>query len=146
MASIRKEFTLEASPDTVWDAVRDVGALHTRLVPGFVTDCRLEGGARVVTFGNGVVARELIVDLDERGRRIAWAAVGTAMTHHNASLQLFADGPRTRAVWIADLLPNEMAPAIAGMIDMGAQAMQRALGAKSRADGLFGIRTKAAPG
>ena len=48
-------------------AVRDIGALHTRLVPGFVTDVKLEPGARVVTFGNGTVAREVIVQ--HRGRR-----------------------------------------------------------------------------
>ena len=50
MASIREEMVIDASPDAVWDALRDVGALHTRLVPGFVTDTRLEPGARVVTF------------------------------------------------------------------------------------------------
>jgi hypothetical protein len=44
--------------------------LHTRLVPGFVVDVRLEPGARVVTFGNGSVVTELIVDLDEGGRRL----------------------------------------------------------------------------
>jgi hypothetical protein len=66
MASIRKEILLDARPEEVWDAVRDIGALHTRLVPGFVTDTRLEEGARIVTFGNGMVVRELIVDLDDQ--------------------------------------------------------------------------------
>jgi hypothetical protein len=42
MASIRKEIVTAAKPQAVWDAVRDVGALHTRLVPGFVVDTRLE--------------------------------------------------------------------------------------------------------
>jgi hypothetical protein len=41
-------------------------------VPGFVTDTRLEDGARVVTFGNGMVARELIVDLDDSAYRMSW--------------------------------------------------------------------------
>jgi polyketide cyclase/dehydrase/lipid transport protein len=72
MASIRKEILIKARPEDVWAAVRDVGALHTRLVPGFVVDTRLEQGARVVTFGNGMVARELIVDLDDEARRLAW--------------------------------------------------------------------------
>ena len=102
----------------VWDALLDIGAIHTRLAPGFVTDVRLEEGARVVTFGNGLVARELLVDLDEARRRVVWSAVGTKMTHHNASAQVFEEGPhRCRFVWIADLLPNELAPDIAGMID-----------------------------
>jgi hypothetical protein len=97
-------------------------------VPGFVVDCRLEGDARIVTFANGVVARELIVDLDDAARRHAWSAAGGWLTHHNASLQVFAEGAdRSRVVWIADLLPNEMAGPIAAMIDQGVSAMKRTL-------------------
>jgi carbon monoxide dehydrogenase subunit G len=128
MASIRKEISIEARPEQVWDAIRDVGALHTRLVAGFVTDCRLEGDARVVTFANGVVARELIVDLDDGARRLAWSARGGRLTHHNASVQVFPEGAeRSLIVWIADLLPNEMAPAIDGMIGQGLAAMKKTL-------------------
>ncbi len=54
MASIRKEVQINARPEKVWDALRDVGALHTRLVPGFVVNTRMDGNARVVTFGNGM--------------------------------------------------------------------------------------------
>ena len=127
MASIRREISINASPEHVWSAVRDVGALHTRLVPGFVVDTKLEDGARMVTFGNGSVARELIVDVDDDARRIAWAAVGTGMTHHNASFQLFAENGRSRGVWIADLLPHELAPQIAGMIEQGLSVMKRTM-------------------
>ena len=96
----------------VWDALADVGALHTRLAPGFVTDCRLEPGARVVTFANGLVARELIVDVDADRRRVAWSVVGGRLSHHNASAQVFDEGGgATRFVWIADFLPDEHAPA-----------------------------------
>jgi carbon monoxide dehydrogenase subunit G len=128
MASIRREIQLEVPPDKVWDALRDVGAIHHRLAPGFVTDVRLEPGARVVTFGNGVVARELIVDVDDEARRLVWSVVGGMMTHHNASAQVFADGQeRCRFVWIADLLPDEVAPAIAQMIDQGIAVIKQTL-------------------
>ena len=128
MASVHCEIVIERRPAEVWDALADVGALHTRLAPGFVTDCRLEPGARVVTFANGMVARELIVDIDDGDRRLVWAAVGRRLTHHNASVQVFGDGPaRSRVVWIADLLPNELAPAIAAMIDQGMAAMKKTL-------------------
>jgi carbon monoxide dehydrogenase subunit G len=120
MASIRREVQIAAHPETAWDALRDVGALHTRLAPGFVADTRLEDGARIVTFGNGMVVKELIVDVDDAARRVAWSAVGGSMTHHNASAQVFPDGAKgCRFVWIADLLPNEVAPAIAAMIEQG---------------------------
>ena len=128
MASIRKEIPLESSAENVWAAVRDVGALHHRLVPGFVVDTRLEEGARIVTFGNGMVVRELIVDLDCESRRLAWSARGGRLTHHNASVQVFADGTRRcRLVWIADLLPNELAGEIRAMIDQAAAVMKKTL-------------------
>jgi hypothetical protein len=95
MASIRKEILVDNRPERVWDALRDVGALPTRVVPGFVTDTRLEEGARIVTFGNGMVVRELIVDVDDEARRVVWSAVGSPFTHHNASVQV-ASGPPFR--------------------------------------------------
>jgi carbon monoxide dehydrogenase subunit G len=131
MASIHKEIRIAAPIETVWDALRDVGALHTRLAPGFVTDTRMEDGARVVTFGNGAVARELIVDVNDEARRVAWAVVGGRMTHHNASAQLFADNGGTRFVWVADLLPNEIAPAIAAMMQQGLEVIKRTLELRS---------------
>jgi carbon monoxide dehydrogenase subunit G len=127
MASIRKDIPIDAAPADVWAALRDVGALHTRLVPGFVTDTRMDGDARIVTFANGMVARELIVTIDDAERRLVWAATGGVLTHHNASAQVFADGDRTRLTWIADLKPDAAAPAIRAMIEQGASAMQRAL-------------------
>src|SRR6266540_7484438 len=128
MASIHREILVEARAQDIWEAIRDVGAVHTRLAPGFVVDTRLEEGARIVTFGNGLVARELIVDIDDEARRLVWAVVGGRMTHHNASLQVFADGTgRSRVVWIADLLPNELAGYIAGMIDQGMAVMKKTL-------------------
>ena len=134
MASIRKEVLLDAPAAAVWDAARDIGALHTRLVPGFVTDTRVEDGARVVTFANGMVARELIVDVDDAVRRIAWAAVDTPMSHYNASFQVFAEGAGARGVWIADLLPHEHADMVAGMMEQGLAAMRRAF-ARPQAQG-----------
>src|SRR5260370_12101181 len=118
MASIRKEILTNARPDDVWDALRDIGALHTRLVPGFVTDTCLEPGARVVTFGNGIVVRELIVTVDDDERRVVWSTVGGSMTHHNASAQVFFDAKGlTKVVWIADLLPDEAAAALGARME-----------------------------
>lgn len=128
MASIRKEVRIDARPETAWAALRDVGALHTRLVPGFVTDVRLEEGARIVTFGNGMVARELIVDVDDEARRVVWSVVGGIMTHHNGAAQVFPDGAAgCRFVWVADLLPNQVAPTIAAMMEQGITVIKATL-------------------
>jgi len=128
MASIRREIVIEAGAGAVWAAVRDIGSIHKRLCPGFVVDTVLEEGARLVTFGNGMVVREVIIDLDDAARRLVWSARSERLTHHNASMQVFTetDG-RCRAVWIADLLPNEAAVPVAAMIDQGMAAMKKTL-------------------
>jgi hypothetical protein len=135
MATIQKEIAIERSKEFVWDAIRDVGAIHKRLVPGFVVDCQLEGDWRTVTFANGMVVRELIVAIDDKTCRHAWSARGAPLTHHNASVQIFADGnDKCRVVWIADLMPNEVAETIAEMIQQGLSKMKRTLEASPAAD------------
>jgi carbon monoxide dehydrogenase subunit G len=127
MASIHKDIPIDAHPDAVWAAVRDFGALD-RLAPGFVRDVRLEGDARIVTFANGMVAREVLVDCDDTRRRLVYAVISERVTHYSASVQVAADGEaRTRLSWIVDLLPHEMAAYVDGQMDQAALAMQRAL-------------------
>jgi len=128
MGSIRKEILTKAGIDAVWSAIRDVGALHTRLVPGFVTDTRLEPGVRIVTFGNGMVLREPIVAVDDKARRLVWSAEGGPFTHYNASLQVFPEnGGATRVVWIADFLPNEVASNQQAAMETALQIMKTTL-------------------
>ena len=132
MASVRKEIVTSAAPHRVWDAIRDVGALHTRLVPGFVVDTRLEPGARVVTFGNGMVIKEPIVTVDDEERRLVWGAEGGPLTHYNASVQVFAEGTGSRVVWIADFLPDDAAAMVGPMIEQGLAVMKKTLNAGER--------------
>ncbi|WGR94089.1 SRPBCC family protein [Bradyrhizobium sp. ISRA443] len=133
MASIHKDIPIDAPADHVWDALRDFGALHTRLVPGFVTDTALDGDARIVSFANGTVACELLVDCDDARLRLVYAVVSERLKQHSASVQVFAEGEgRSRVAWIVDLLPNEIAPYIASQMDQGALAMQTALAQSAR--------------
>ena len=126
MASIRREIAIDASADRVWDALRDWGALHVRLVPGFATDAQLDGEDRIVTFFNGSVLRERLVDLDEEARRLVWSVADPPYIHHNASAQVLADGAdRSVFVWVADFLPHELA-------DRAASLMEHALGVIKR--------------
>ena len=128
MATIRSELTTQAPANEVWSAVRDIGALHTRLVPGFVVDTRLEPGARIVTFVNGTVLREPIVTLDDEARRLVWTAEGGRARHYNAALAVseLADGS-TSVVWTADFLPDDLSAYFSRAIEAGMAAMQRAL-------------------
>jgi polyketide cyclase/dehydrase/lipid transport protein len=128
MASIRKEIVVEAPAGKVWDAVRDVGAVHTRLARGMVRDTRVDGDSRFVTFANGETVRERIVDVDDRSRRLAYAVVGWRTTHHHASFEVVPDGDsRSRVIWIADLLPDELASLVDGLMEQGSAAIKATL-------------------
>src|SRR5712672_164623 len=129
MASIHRDIAIDASAADVWAAVRDFGSLHRRLVPGFVLDAKLEGDTRIVTFANGTVARELLVDCDDARRRLVYAVVSERVKQHSASVQVVADGEaRSRLIWIVDVLPHEIAPYIDAQMDEAALAMQKAFG------------------
>jgi len=128
MATIRSELKTRAPASEVWSAVRDIGALHTRLVPGFVTDTKLEPGARIVTFVNGVTLREPIVSLDDDARRLVWTHEGGRAAHYNGALEVaeLADG-LTSVVWTADFLPDDISAYMSQAIEAGMAAMQRSL-------------------
>jgi uncharacterized protein YndB with AHSA1/START domain len=134
MASIRKEIRIAAPVDQVWDALKDVGALHTRLVPGFVKDTRLEGNTRVVTFGNDTVMREEIVSIDASRRRVSWAIVGQQFRHYNGAAWVEADPQGgSRFVWTADLLPDQFAEQVEQMMTAGIRVVKQTLEAAAMA-------------
>ena len=130
MATIRRKLETTASADDAWAVIRDVGALHTRLAPDFVADTKLEPGARVVTFANGMVVREPIVTIDDEARRLVWTAEGGRTTHYNAALEVMGrPGGGAVVVWTADFLPDDVKPQLAGLIEAGTRAMKRSLDA-----------------
>jgi uncharacterized protein YndB with AHSA1/START domain len=130
MATIRKEITLDARPEDVWDALRDFGRLHERLAPGFVVDAHVEGDTRVITFFNGAVAREQLVGIDDADRRLAYTVTESALglTHHNGAAQIVAHGDGgSRFVWTTDLLPDDRAPQVDGLMERGLAAVRDAM-------------------
>jgi carbon monoxide dehydrogenase subunit G len=132
MASIHKDVALDAPAADVWSAVRDFGALHTRLVPGFVLETKLDGDARIVSFANGTVANEQLVDCDDARQRLVYAVKSERVAQHSASVQVIPDGEgRCRLVWIVDVLPHAIAGYMAAPMDEATKAMQRAFPGRS---------------
>jgi len=128
MATIRIETTIAAAPEDVWEALRDFGALHTRLAPGFAVDTRLDGSDRLVTFFTGNVLRERLITSDDEARRLVWSVVDGPYEHHNGAAQVFAAGDgATRFVWTADLLPDAAAPRTRELMRRGAETIRQAL-------------------
>ena len=148
MASVHRELVLDAPPEAVWAAVRDVGAVHERLFPGYLTDARLEGPedgrgsggdvpTRVVTFASGLVVREHVVAVDDEHRRVAWTAVGGRAAHHHASMQVRPERTASgmagsRLVWSTDVLPDVLEPAVRALVDGGAAVLTKTFAAPSR--------------
>jgi carbon monoxide dehydrogenase subunit G len=129
MASIIREIVIDAPVADVWDAVADFGAVHRRFAPGFVTDVTLEPGARIVTFGDGTVVRELFLGRDDQRRRLAYSVRAERFTHHSASFQVDdVGGGKSRLTWTADVLPDEVAPFLSERMDAGLAVAKDVLG------------------
>jgi carbon monoxide dehydrogenase subunit G len=125
MATIRKEVVLDAPLIDTWAAFADFHAVDRRIATGFVVKSEPNEGGRTVTFASGIVANEQLVTIDHAAHRLSYTIKGGRMSHHNASFHLTAEGARTRVTWLADILPNELEPAIGGMLEEGCKAMQR---------------------
>ncbi len=140
MATLRQDVPLDADPAAVWDALRDFGALHERLVRGFVTACESDGRERVLTFFNGMVVTELLVGVDDEHRRLTYA-ITEGFAHYQGTAQVVADDAGCRLVWHVDLLPDERAADVAALMAHGAAAMRRTLdgnpGQTARAAGMI---------
>ena len=132
MGSITKTVDVRSSTTEVWNALRDFGALHERLVPGFVVGARLVGRDRIITFASGAVATERLVSTDTARHRLVYAVVegGLPFEHHQSSVELVEsdfEGDGCRIVWTTDLLPDQLDTAVDGLMSDGA-AMARAFG------------------
>ena len=119
MASITKEIALDVPAEKAWDAVRDAGAVHRRLMPAYIVDTQLDGQVRSCTTADGAPMRELVIDIDDEARRLVYSIVDSpvSMMHHSASMQVFADDGKSTFVWISDFLPNELAGPFGELIE-----------------------------
>jgi hypothetical protein len=127
MATLRREISVTGGAASVWRKLRDFGAVHTKVAPGFLTDLRMDEGDRILTFFNGMVARERLVTSDDETCRLVYSVVEGQASHYNAAVQVFPEGDGSRVVWTIDLLPNELAAPIGGMMDEAAKVMREAL-------------------
>jgi len=128
MATLRKQIALDAGAANVWSAVRDFGQVHTRVAPGFLTKLEMDKGDRVITFFNGLVARERLVTVEDESCRLVYSVVEGRPSHYSAAVQVFPEGDgRSRVVWTIDLLPDELAPTVDGMMEHAVPLMKKTL-------------------
>jgi hypothetical protein len=128
MATLSKQIAVDTGATNVWSAVRDFAEVHTRVAPGFLTGLEMDNGDRVITFFNGLVARERLVTRDDEHCRLVYAIVKGRPSHYNAAVQVFPEGEgRSRLVWTIDILPDELAPTVDGMMEHALPIMKKTL-------------------
>ncbi|WP_426451601.1 SRPBCC family protein [Paenibacillus sp. S-38] len=135
MPTIRKDILIDASPEQVWDAIQDVGAVHYRLVPGYTENTIMNGHERTLLLPNGGRVRELIISIDETERRMAYAVKEGKMplVHHQASFQVFPHNQNeTKLVWITDFLPEQLTTEIQARVTRGAEVMKQTIEAEAQ--------------
>jgi carbon monoxide dehydrogenase subunit G len=82
-----------------------------------------------VTFASGMTVDERIISIDDDVRRLAYSATGGRSEHHHATVEVLPDGDGSRIVWTTDVAPDEVGPAVRGMVEAGAQAIAATLAA-----------------
>jgi uncharacterized protein YndB with AHSA1/START domain len=130
VATVCVEVVVDAAAERVWEAIADVGAVHRRLLPGRVTDARMEGDMRILTMPDGSVVRERIVAIDHPIRRLAYAVIEgqrLPLTYHHASFQVFEEGDVSRLVWLTDILPHTLAGAVRARVERGIVEMKQVI-------------------
>ena len=124
MASIRTEFPIDVDASRVWQVIGDWADGPVRMARGLVVSSDAEGTVRVVTFADGMIAREQLVTREDDARRIVYSMVGDTVRpeHDNAVMQIVPEGAdRCRFIWTRDVLPDELAESLrAAMEDAGA--------------------------
>ena len=128
MATLSKQIAIDSGAANVWSAIRDFSQVHTRVAPGFLTKLEMDKGDRVLTFFNGLEARERLVTVDDEQCRLVYSLLEGRPTHYNASVQVFPEGDgRSRVIWTIDVLPNELGPTIGGMMEHALPIMKKTL-------------------
>jgi hypothetical protein len=97
---------LDASAAFVWDALRDIYAVHKRLLPGAAVAVDQAPDARIVTFANGMKATERILELDDDARRLVYQVTeGAPLTHHLSTMVVREDDTGVHLVWTSEFAP-----------------------------------------
>lgn len=98
------------------------------MAPGFLTGLEMDKGDRIVTFFNGMTARERLVSADDAAKRLVYCIPAGRFSHYNASVEVQPDGDdASRVIWTIDLMPDDLAGAVGGMMDAAAKPMKKTL-------------------
>lgn len=128
MATIHREFDVEASADAAWAALRDVRRINELIT--FLGEVTVDGDRRTCELGDQGTLDELIVSVDDERRRLAYSIRQSpfGFTHHHASMQVEPNGGGgARFIWTSDVKPDATAPALAEAVDGAVESLRATL-------------------
>lgn len=126
MASMYREFEVDAPVEKVWAAIADVGSPNKLIT--FLGEVTLEGDRRTCELGDMGKLEELIVTVDEEHRRVVYSIRESPynMIHHSASMQALPNGNGgSKFVWVIDLYPDDVADP--QLVDATVESIKEAL-------------------
>jgi carbon monoxide dehydrogenase subunit G len=123
MAKATAELTMAASPEAVWEVVRDFHGLGGWM-PG-IESTRSEGNDRILSM-MGMEIREHLVAIDDPGRAITYSITeGAPVESHEAIITVHEDGSGSRVTWDVDATPDEMSGLMQGVYQQSLEALKK---------------------
>jgi hypothetical protein len=124
------DISLDAGAAFVWDAVRDIYAVHKRLLPGAAVAVDPAPDARIVTFADGMKATERIVELNDDARRLVYQTTeGAPLTHHLSTMVVREDDTGVHLVWTTEFAPASQHDWATSLVNEFAALMKKTLDA-----------------
>ncbi len=137
MAEVRVEQEVAASPESIWEVVRDFGGIK-RWNPG-IEDVEVEGSGvgsvRTIKMGGGIELQERLEHVDDVGRSFSYSIIAGPVPVENylASLTIHeADEGHSRITWQSSFDPKGAPEAdcvalFTGVYEGGIAALRKAV-------------------
>lgn len=122
MAQAEASADFNRPADEVWAVIADFGGID-RWMPG-IDSCRLEGEDRIIgTMGMEITER--LIKLDEAGRALTYSVIaGAPVESHRATVSVTPNGDGSRATWVVETTPDEMADVMGGIYQQALDALR----------------------
>lgn len=124
MATIRHHTQIDRSPDDVWRAVADAGAISAWFP--LIEESRAEGDRRFCSLEGGGRLEEQIVTSDDELRRFQYRITGGDMPveFHLGTVDVLPNGQGSLVVYSTDVTPDEVADQMNGVLVEGLQGLK----------------------
>ncbi|MFC1713350.1 SRPBCC family protein [Candidatus Poribacteria bacterium] len=136
MASISKDITINAPLDAVWKVARAFESIH-EWHPAIESLKMVEGEEeprRILTLGNGALADERLVELDDDKHIHTYIILDSPipLTDYRATINVQSEGTQSRVNWSATYKPNPGEDAacekiVSGVFESGLEALKQQL-------------------